>query len=62
MAARGEVTRVTAVMLRVPPATALQAWFLFGKRLSAIQLPGFAVTLAGVAIVQGLRLRGSPKF
>ena len=57
MVRRGEVTRVTALALLVPPATALQAWFLFGERLSTIQLAGFAITLAGVAIVQGLRLR-----
>ena len=51
---RGEVTRVTALMLLVPPATALQAWLLFGEALSAVQLTGFAVALAGVIIVQGI--------
>ncbi|MDM7458705.1 MAG: DMT family transporter [Paracoccus sp. (in: a-proteobacteria)] len=56
MVRRGEVTRVTALALLVPPATALQAWLLFGEQLSPIQLAGFAITLAGVAIVQGLRL------
>jgi len=53
---RGEVTRVTALMLLVPPATALQAWLLFGETLSGVQLAGFAIALAGVMIVQGLRL------
>ena len=56
MVRRGEVTRVTALALLVPPATALQAGFLFGERLSTVQLAGFAITLASVAIVQGLRL------
>lgn len=51
---RGEVTRVTALMLLVPPATALQAWLLFEETLSAVQLTGFAVALAGVMIVQGI--------
>lgn len=54
MIRRGEVTRVTALMLLVPPATALQAWFLFGETLNAVQIAGFAVALAGVTIVQGL--------
>lgn len=55
----GDVTRITALMLLVPPAAALQAWLLFGQKLTAWQLAGFMVTLAGVALVQGVRL--SPK-
>jgi drug/metabolite transporter (DMT)-like permease len=50
----GEVTRVTALMLLVPPATALQAFFLFGETLNCIQLAGFVVTLAGVMLAQEL--------
>lgn len=49
---RGDVTRVTSLMLLVPPATALQAWFLFEERLTIVQIAGFAVTLIGVVIVQ----------
>lgn len=49
----GEVTRVTALMLLVPPATALQAWFLFGETLNALQITGFALALLGVTLVQG---------
>ena len=49
---------MTALMLLVPPATALQAWLLFGETLSAVQLAGFAVALAGVMIVQGIHRPG----
>lgn len=54
MIRHGEVTRVTALMLLVPPATAVQAWLLFDETLTAMQLTGFVVTLAGVMIVQRL--------
>ena len=53
MIRRGEVTRVTALMLLVPPATALQAWFLFGETLNGIQITGFVLALLGVTLVQG---------
>jgi drug/metabolite transporter (DMT)-like permease len=53
MVRRGDATRVTALMLLVPPATALQAWLLFGDSLSSIQIAGFVITLIGVAAVQG---------
>ncbi|CAI1852505.1 carboxylate/amino acid/amine transporter [Serratia quinivorans] len=46
----------TALMLLVPPAAALQAYFLFGEALSLVQLTGFMLTLLGVAIVQRIRL------
>ncbi|WP_348770714.1 DMT family transporter [Ochrobactrum sp. Marseille-Q0166] len=54
MVRNGDVTRITTLVLLVPPAAALQAWLLFGEALSAIQLVGFAVTLAGVSVVQGI--------
>lgn len=56
MVRNGDVTRITALMLLVPPAAALQAYLLFAEALTAVQLAGFAVTLVGVAIVQGVRL------
>lgn len=56
MVRHGDVTRITALMLLVPPAAALQAHFLFGETLTAAQLAGFVVTLAGVSLVQGVRL------
>ncbi|WP_413771021.1 hypothetical protein [Pseudomonas fluorescens] len=43
-------------MLLVPPAAALQAYFLFGKTLTASQLVGLVVTLAGISTVQGVPL------
>lgn len=53
MIRRGEVTRMTALMLLVPPATALQAWLPFGETLNAVQITGFALALLGVTLVQG---------
>ncbi|WP_427999656.1 DMT family transporter [Acidovorax sp.] len=49
---RGEATRTTALLLAVPPLSALQAWFIFGETLSAIQLAGFVVAIAGVALAR----------
>lgn len=49
---RGEATRTTALLLAVPPLSALQAWFIFGETLSAIQLVGFVVAIAGVALAR----------
>jgi drug/metabolite transporter (DMT)-like permease len=45
---RGEVSRVAALIYLVPPLTALEAFVLFGERLSAVQLVGMAATAAGV--------------
>src|SRR5215470_6958810 len=45
---RGEVSRVAALIYLVPPLTALEAFVLFGERLSAMQLVGMAATAAGV--------------
>ncbi|MHD0458073.1 DMT family transporter [Serratia marcescens] len=56
MVRHGDLTRITALMLLVPPAAALQAYALFGEALSLVQLAGFALTLLGVAIVQRIRL------
>lgn len=56
MIRRGEVTRVTALTLLVPPATALQAWLLFGETLNVVQIAGFVFSLLGVALVQGFAL------
>lgn len=56
MVRHGDLTRITALMLLVPPAAALQAYFLFGEALSLVQLAGFCLTLLGVAIVQKIRL------
>ncbi|CAI1013778.1 DMT family transporter [Serratia entomophila] len=57
MVRHGDLTRITALMLLVPPAAALQAYFLFSEALSPMQLGGFVLTLLGVAIVQKISLR-----
>ncbi len=46
----GEVSRAAQLIYLVPPTAAIQAYFLFGERLSALQLLGMAATAAGVMI------------
>jgi drug/metabolite transporter (DMT)-like permease len=46
----GEVSRAAQLIYLVPPTAAIQAYFLFGERLSALQLLGMGATAAGVAI------------
>jgi drug/metabolite transporter (DMT)-like permease len=46
---RGEVSRRRSSFI-APPTAAIQAYFRFGERLSALQLLGMAATAAGVAI------------
>ncbi len=45
------VSRVTGLLYLVPPATALEAYLLFGERLSAGELVGMVVVVTGVALV-----------
>ncbi|WP_409193126.1 DMT family transporter [Acidovorax sp. WCS2018Noco2-43] len=49
---RGEATRTSALLLAVPPLSALQAWVIFGETLSFWQLLGFAMAMAGVALAR----------
>lgn len=49
---QGEAMRTTALLLAVPPLSALQAWLIFGETLSPIQLVGFVVAIAGVALAR----------
>jgi drug/metabolite transporter (DMT)-like permease len=44
----GEIARVAALIYLVPPLTALEAFILFGERLSAVQIAGVALTATGV--------------
>ncbi|MBB3230381.1 DMT family transporter [Halomonas stenophila] len=53
---RGEASRVASLFYLVPPATALEAWWLFDERLPAISLVGMAVAIAGVVMA----VRGRP--
>jgi drug/metabolite transporter (DMT)-like permease len=48
---RGSATDVTALLYLVPPATALEAFLLFGERLNVLQLLGMGLTVVGVACV-----------
>lgn len=47
---RGAVAGVASLLYLVPPASALMAYPLFGETLSALQIAGMAVAVAGVAI------------
>ncbi|XKE46398.1 DMT family transporter [Halomonas organivorans] len=47
---RGEASRVASLFYLVPPATALEAWWLFDERLPGISLAGMALAIAGVVL------------
>ena len=48
---RGAVSRTAALIYLVPPATALQAFLLFGETLTLLQLAGMALAALGVFLV-----------
>jgi len=48
---RGTAAGVSSLYYLVPPATAVEAYFLFGERVSALSLAGIGVTAVGVALV-----------
>ena len=48
---RGTAAGVSSLYYLVPPATAVEAFLLFGDRLSPVSLLGIAVTTVGVALV-----------
>jgi len=60
---RGTAAGVSSLYYLVPPATAVEAWFLFGERVSALSLLGIGVTAVGVAlvVVPGRGSRTSPE-
>ena len=43
-------TRMSMLLLLVPPLAAIEAWLLFGERLGLVQLAGFALALGGVLL------------
>jgi drug/metabolite transporter (DMT)-like permease len=45
-------TRVSVLLLIVPPLSALEAWLLFGERLVPVQIAGFALALGGVLLAR----------
>lgn len=52
MLQRGSAAKVSSLLYLVPPATALQAWVIFGEKLNAQAIIGIAMTALGVALVQ----------
>jgi drug/metabolite transporter (DMT)-like permease len=48
---RGTAAGVSSLYYLVPPATAVEAYLLFGERLSALSLVGIGITAVGVALV-----------
>ena len=48
---RGTAAGVSSLYYLVPPATAVEAYLLFGERVSGLSLIGIAVTAVGVALV-----------
>ncbi len=57
---RGSATSVSSLLYLVPPATAVEAYFLFGERLPPASLAGIAVTAVGVALVLRPPRRSAP--
>ena len=48
---KGEASRVASLFYRVPPVTALQAWWLFDERLPLLGLAGMVIAIIGVVMV-----------
>jgi drug/metabolite transporter (DMT)-like permease len=48
---RGSAAGVSSLLYLVPPATAVEAWLLFGEQLPLLSLLGVVVTTVGVALV-----------
>lgn len=47
----GEVSRAAALIYLIPPTIAVQAYFLFGERLSLMEMIGMLLTVFGVYLV-----------
>ena len=52
MLGRGSAARVSSLLYLIPPTTAVQAFILFGEKLSPQAIIGIAMTALGVALVQ----------
>jgi drug/metabolite transporter (DMT)-like permease len=52
MMRHGDATKVTALLLLVPPLAAVQAYLFFGERLAPLQFIGFALALGGVLMTR----------
>ena len=55
MMRHGDATKVTALLLLVPPLAAMQALLFFHETLSPIQFVGFVLALAGVLLTRSTR-------
>ena len=55
MMRHGEATKVTALLLLVPPLAAVQAYLFFGETLEPVQFLGFALALGGVLMTRSAR-------
>jgi len=59
MVRRGRAANVASLLLLAPPLAATEAYLLFGDRLTALQIAGFAIALVGVFLCNpGQRARG----
>jgi drug/metabolite transporter (DMT)-like permease len=56
MIRHGDATKVTALLLLVPPLAAVQALVFFHETLSPIQFAGFVLALAGVLLTRSARV------
>jgi drug/metabolite transporter (DMT)-like permease len=52
MMRHGDATKVTALLLLVPPIAAVQAYLFFGETLAPVQFIGFALALGGVLLTR----------
>lgn len=52
MMRHGDATKVTALILLVPPLAAVQAYIFFNETLSPIQFVGFVLALGGVLLAR----------
>jgi drug/metabolite transporter (DMT)-like permease len=52
MMRHGDATKVTALLLLVPPLAAVQAYVFFGETLAPVQFIGFALALGGVLMTR----------
>lgn len=50
MIRKGEVSRIVTFLYLVPALVAVEAWLLFGEKLTPLQVTGMAVTVLGVAL------------
>jgi drug/metabolite transporter (DMT)-like permease len=55
MMRHGDATKVTALMLLVPPLAALQGYMFFGETLTWLQIGGFFLALVGVVLTRYAR-------